>query len=272
MRAAQAVDTEPPPQRRILGRDGLLLVLCAAFLVGCFGPLKTEGSQQIAVTLGILALCWLLWPLYAGSHKSEHIIRTDSVPPSPVSDAATSGSEWTLPGAGDNTQSVTPLIVSPFSRSRCPQPSARAQRASEEVLEYLASSSREGKSSSRSFAFGGVRGPAPPPIELQKAASKWRLTMLDLEALVVPSWVLDSKFATREEWQSYVGADKVSEDHYLEEIQGLERRFVNAKPPVRSARWVQLLDGSVIARLMSDSRPTCVFSWASNSFINDILR
>lgn len=105
-----------------------------------------------------------------------------------------------------------------------------------------------------------------------KAAMRWRVTLLDLEAMVLPAWGFDVMFHSKEDWIAYVGQRDC--DTVLSEIQGIRLACTDRLKShyfIKSARSVELLNGIVLARLMTDGRPSCVMQWADPWSINRIL-
>jgi len=102
---------------------------------------------------------------------------------------------------------------------------------------------------------------------------RWRITLQDIEALALPSWGFDVSFPDRGAWVDYLSEQdtRLSRQQFLGEIQGLKISLPDVRFHIQSARWVELLDGTVLARLMTDGRPTCVMPWAHPCSINAVL-
>mmetsp|Transcript_87979 Transcript_87979/g.273444 ORF Transcript_87979/g.273444 Transcript_87979/m.273444 type:complete len:315 (+) Transcript_87979:76-1020(+) len=217
-----------------------------------------------------------------------------------------------------------------------PGPSASLQALRKDVLELLQRGPRA--------AVAVVAGAMSPQLLLE-ACRRWRLTLQDLETLVLPPWMFSSSFPDRDTFFDYIdpwldfvvgettrcwdvsskawrvatvigrrpvwrrGGPHNELLEYAEYDLDLELAVDSARikrvwPPAsprlvdtcheslaagkllgeclhlrcrgpqgercRSARWVELLDGRVIARLMSDSIPTMAFDYRTD-FIGAVL-
>lgn len=148
----------------------------------------------------------------------------------------------------------------------------------------------------RSIDFKGVR-----PKKLVEACRVWRLRLRDLEALALPSWNFNCAFPSRSSFFEYVqtsepgspsDAETDAEEVELrtEEVRiaASETKTVPSAPLLlgtlyniefegpdglicSSARWVQLLGGVVLARLMTDARPTEVGSGVDPQWAQHVL-
>lgn len=174
-----------------------------------------------------------------------------------------------------------PHSVDQLRRAQVPWPSPQASAVKREVLRSFPDLNHQWdmQGSRRSSSGGGAAEAEDwqstlrnfPDLVLQ-ACLKWRVTLLDLEALVLPSWGFDVTFSSRATWLDFVG--EIRRRDFLGEIQGLRISLPDspdARCHIQSARWVELLDGTVLARLMTDGRPTCVMPWAHPRSINAVL-
>lgn len=151
-------------------------------------------------------------------------------------------------------------------RAQVPWPSAQACAAKRDVLRSFPDLNQQWEVQDWQATLRQF-----PDLVLQ-ACLRWRVTLLDLEALALPSWGFDVTFSSRAAWHEFVGDCRRRD--FLGEIQGLKislQDSPDARCHIQSARWVELLDGNVLARLMTDGRPTCVMPWAHPSSINAVL-
>lgn len=149
------------------------------------------------------------------------------------------------------------------------------------------------------------------PEKLAQACQRWRLTMQDLESLVLPSWNFNCAFPDRRTFFEHVevgregGGDQPSirrsgdassssspaspgpadEDDALDfaspEVASSALPRLGTMIGVEfvsddgltcySARWAELLEGTVLARLMTDARPTEVGGGTDPSWSQDVL-
>lgn len=186
----------------------------------------------------------------------------------------------------------------PLRRAQQPWPSSRASANRREVLDTFLgrmslSASDSDTADDHSPASARHNQPRPerrsggstaseraailakmPELVLQ-VCLRWRMTLQDVEALALPSWGFDVTFSDRGAWSAYLREGeheiRIKGTDFLGEIQGLNIPLPDTRCHIQSARWVELMDGTVLARLMTDGRPTCVMPWAHPSTINGVL-
>mmetsp|Transcript_6135 Transcript_6135/g.19291 ORF Transcript_6135/g.19291 Transcript_6135/m.19291 type:complete len:347 (-) Transcript_6135:67-1107(-) len=111
------------------------------------------------------------------------------------------------------------------------------------------------------------------PKLLAKACKMHTVTLLDLQALILPPWGLGwgMAFASKAELFDFVGREQSSAR--IGELMDLDLpgsclNIPDDEMTVRTGRWAELVDGVAVVRLMSDRSPAATRSWASTRVIN----
>jgi len=110
---------------------------------------------------------------------------------------------------------------------------------------------------------------------VERSCQCQRVTLLDMQALLLPSWGLTMgiPFPSKADWFGFIGTEHTT-DECIGELTGLrvQGASVFGGCVIRAARWVELLDGTVLTVLMTDSYPTFCRAWAGLDIVNRALQ
>uniref|UniRef100_A0A7S1REI2 Uncharacterized protein n=1 Tax=Alexandrium catenella TaxID=2925 RepID=A0A7S1REI2_ALECA len=114
------------------------------------------------------------------------------------------------------------------------------------------------------------------PSLLEDGCRKHRISLLDMQALMLPPWGLGwgMAFPSKAELFNFVGKKPASEllGELVElDIPGTYLNIADDGITIRSARWAELLDGTAIIRLMSGGTPAVMRMWADTRTIGASL-
>lgn len=171
---------------------------------------------------------------------------------------------------------------------RPPELSPRAMAARPEVLSKLGVRRRA------HFLRARASDPVAPE-QLLEACHSFQVTLRDIEGLVLPRWNFDCAFRSRRAFLEYVGASQADVSPAAAaapRLRPLPTVLLTAHPPPAeqllgtmcglifdgpgglvccSARWVELLDGVLLARLMTDAWPTEVVNEMDPAWSQEVL-
>lgn len=160
--------------------------------------------------------------------------------------------------------------------ARAPSLSKRALAARRQALAKLGAKEQE------HFLLAKPFDPIPPEQILETCRS-CRITLLDLEAMVLPRWNFNCVFPSRRAFVEYIGSSEPDlslsstesdrlppEPQLMGTLCGL-RFEAPGSLNCSSARWAELLCGPVLARLMTDSWPTEVFNEVDPAWSQEVF-
>jgi hypothetical protein len=117
----------------------------------------------------------------------------------------------------------------------------------------------------------------PFPALLAEVCEHFHISLVDMQALLMPGWGLGrvTSFRSKAELFGFLGrapeAGRLGEVRGLS-VQGQDLLYDMASCVIRTVRWVELLDGTVVARLLMDGYPTVSRNWASLPTMSTALR
>mmetsp|Transcript_100229 Transcript_100229/g.198784 ORF Transcript_100229/g.198784 Transcript_100229/m.198784 type:complete len:405 (+) Transcript_100229:87-1301(+) len=117
----------------------------------------------------------------------------------------------------------------------------------------------------------------PFPTLLAEVCEHFHISLVDLQVLLMPQWGLGrvTPFRSKAALFRFLGrkteAGRLGEVRNLS-MRGQDRLFDASKCVVRTVRWVELLDGTVLARLLTDGYPAVTRNWASFPTMSAALR
>jgi len=119
---------------------------------------------------------------------------------------------------------------------------------------------------------------SPFPALLAEVCEHFHISLVDMQALLMPQWGLGrvTPFCSKAELFRILGrkpeAGKLGEVSGLS-MQGQDLLFEDTDCVIRTVRWVELLDGTVLARLLLDGYPAVTRNyWANFPTMSTALR
>jgi len=116
----------------------------------------------------------------------------------------------------------------------------------------------------------------PFPALLAELCEHFRIKLVDMQVLLMPQWGLERVIPFRSKAELFRFLCRKLEAGSLGEVSGLSMRgqdllFDLSNCVIRTVRWVEMLDGTVLARLLVDGYPTVTQNWANFRTMNTAL-
>lgn len=118
----------------------------------------------------------------------------------------------------------------------------------------------------------------PFPALLAEVCEHFHISLVDMQVLLMPQWGLGRVTPFRSKAALFRFLGRKPEAGRLGEVRGLSVRGLNLLYDmsdycvIRTVRWVELFDGTVLARLLTDGYPAITRNWASVPTISTALR
>jgi hypothetical protein len=98
-----------------------------------------------------------------------------------------------------------------------------------------------------------------------------RCTLKDIEEAAHPPWNFDKVYDSRQHFEEYMEMSFPADTH-IAKAEDISLPVPGCVYNIQSAQWLERMDGTVHARLMTDATPGYLHAWADTDVINGVLK